>query len=89
MWCDILNKPEQGSVFREFKGNLMNIPKGYDDEAKSLSTHPLLLPTEDGPHTVSAADKAVLKKDKQEDLFLSQNLSFAQQKLLQTPVCGI
>ena len=33
MWSDILTKPKQGSVFRKFRGHLMNVPIDYDDEA--------------------------------------------------------
>ena len=47
MRCDILTKPKQGSIFREFRGHLMNVPKDYDDDAERLRTHPLLLPKED------------------------------------------
>ena len=56
MWCDILTKPKQGSVFRKFRGHLMNVPEDYDDEAERLRTHPLLLPKEDDPTTLSTAD---------------------------------
>ena len=47
MWSDILTKPKQGSVFRKFRGHLMNVPTDYDDDAERLRTHPLLLPKED------------------------------------------
>ena len=40
----------------------MNVSKEYDDEVERLSTHPILLPKEDAPGTISAAEKAVLKK---------------------------
>ena len=43
MWCNILNKPKQGSIFREFRGHLMNVPINYDNNAERLHTHPLLL----------------------------------------------
>ena len=62
MWSDILVKPKQGSVFRKFRGHLMNVPTDYDDEAERLRTHPLLLPKEDDSKELSEADKNVLKK---------------------------
>ena len=70
MWYDILTKPKQGSIFRIFRGNLMNVPMNYDDEAERLLTHPLLPPKEDKPGTMSTADKIVLKKT-------TINISFA------------
>ena len=70
MWCDILTKPKQGSVFRKFRGHLMNVPMDYDDDAERLRTHPLLLPKEDKSETMSTADKHVLKKT-------TNNFSFA------------
>ena len=70
MWCDILTKPKQGSVFRKFRGHLMNVPQDYDDEAERLRTHPLLLPKEDDSTKLSTVDKNVLNKT-------STNISFA------------
>ena len=46
MWCDILTKAKQGSIFRKFRGHLMKVPEDYDDDAEHLRTHPLLLPKE-------------------------------------------
>jgi hypothetical protein len=37
MWADINTKPKQGAVFREFRGHVMGVPAGYnDDEYKKL-----------------------------------------------------
>jgi hypothetical protein len=47
MWSDILNKPKQGKVFREFRGHLMNVAEDYDDDVERRNTHPLLLPAEE------------------------------------------
>ena len=47
IWCDILTKPKQGSVFKKFQGYLINIRKECDDEIERLLTHPNLLPTGD------------------------------------------
>ena len=44
MWCDILTKPERGSVFRKFRAHLMKLAKEYDDEAERLLPYPNLLP---------------------------------------------
>ena len=85
MWCNILTKPKQGSFFREFRGNLMNVPKEYDDEEERPRTHPLLLPKEDIPGTMTATDKVVLKKTNDKILF-APNVSFAQRKPLRRSV---
>ena len=63
----------------------MNVPKDYDDAAERMSTHPLLLPKEDVPGTVPAADKTVLKKTNNKISF-AKNVSFTQQKSLRTLV---
>ena len=70
MWSDILTKPKQGSVFRKFRGHLMNVPTDYDNDPERLHTHPLLLPKEDDSKPLSTADKNVLKK-------MTNNISFA------------
>ena len=70
MWSDILTKPKQGSIFRKFRGHLMNVPTDYDDEAERLRMHPLLLPKEDEAKPLSTAEKNVLKKT-------TNNISFA------------
>ena len=62
MWCDILTKPKQGSVFREFRAHLMNVPKEHDDETEHLLTHHNLLPKGNIPSTLSETDQAVLMK---------------------------
>ena len=43
MWSDILNKPNQGKVFRLFRGELINVNKDYDNKVQCSSTHPTLL----------------------------------------------
>ena len=63
----------------------MNVPKEYDDKAERLQTHPILLPKEDVPGTMSATDKAVLKKTKGKVSF-APCVSFAQQKSLRQRV---
>ena len=44
MWCDVLNKPKQGSPFLEDRSMLMNVPVKYDDEEERKITHKDLLP---------------------------------------------
>ena len=85
MWCDILTKPKQGSVFRKFRGHLMNVPMNYDDEAERLLTHPLLLPKEDKSETMSTADKNVLKKTTN-NISFAPNVKFTQRTLLRPKV---
>ena len=43
MWSDILNKPNQGKVFRLFRGELINVNKYYDNKVQCSSTNPTLL----------------------------------------------
>ena len=38
MWADVLNKPKQGKSFREFRGELMNVPLDYDDGLEREAT---------------------------------------------------
>jgi hypothetical protein len=47
MWTDINTKPKQGSVFHEFRGQIMCIPSNYnDDECKApCHTRPADQPT--------------------------------------------
>ena len=63
----------------------MNVPKDYDDAAERMSTHPLLLPKEDVPGTVPAADKAVLENTNGK-VYFAPNISFAQRKSLRQKV---
>ena len=63
----------------------MNVPKVCYDEVERLSAHPLLLLKEDITGTVSAADKAVMKKTNDKISF-AQNVSFTQRKSLRTTV---
>ena len=44
MWCNVLNKPKQGSPFLEDRSMLMNVPVKYDDEEERKITHKDLLP---------------------------------------------
>ena len=54
MWCDILAKPKQGQVFREFRSYLMNVSAKYDDEAERLLTRPGMLPRVEAAATLLA-----------------------------------
>ena len=63
MWSDILTKPKKGSVFRQFWGHLMNIPKEYDNETERLLTYPNLLPKDNTLGTMSETDQVVLMKN--------------------------
>ena len=85
MWSDILTKPKQDSVFRKFRGHLMNVPTDYDDEAERLCTHPLLLPKEDDLEGLSTADKEVLKKTTN-NISFAPDIKFTQQTLLRPHV---
>ena len=38
MWADVLNKPKQGKVFREFRAALMNCPVDYVDVAQMAAS---------------------------------------------------
>ena len=79
MWCDILTKAKQGSIFRKFRGHLMNVPQDYDDDAERLRTHPLLLPKqEEESEEMSTEDKNVLKKTTNNILF-SPSVKFTEQ----------
>ena len=49
MWANVLTKPKQGGPFRLDRSHLMNVPINYDDDAKHLKTHPLLLPLDECP----------------------------------------
>ena len=72
MWCDILTKAKQGSIFRKFRGHLMNVPQDYDDDAERLRTHPLLLPKqEEDTEEISTEDKKCLEKDDQQNIVLT------------------
>ena len=81
MWCDILTKPKQGSVFRKFRGHLMNLPQDYDDEVELLRMHPLLLPKEDESTQLSTADIIVLNKTTNNISFVP-DVKFTQRTLL-------
>ena len=85
MWSNILTKPKQGSVFRKFRGNLMNVPTDYDDEAERLRTHRLLLPTEEDSKGLSTADKNDLKKTTN-NISFAPDVKFAQRTLLRPSV---
>ena len=85
MWCDILSKPKQGSVFRKFRGHLVNVPQDYDDEAERLCAHPLLLPKEDNTTKLSTADKNVLNKTTN-NISLATDVKFTQRTLLRPNV---
>ena len=62
MWCDILTKPKQGQVFREFRGFLMNGPIDYLDAVEPLLTHPQLLPQIKPSTFLSPNDRSILLK---------------------------
>ena len=62
MWSDILTKPKQGKVFREFRGHLMNIPEDYDDEVERKNTHPDLLPKQDDENPHGSQHRDTLRK---------------------------
>ena len=81
MWCNILTKPKQGSVFRKFRGHLMNVPQDYDDKAERLRTHPLLLPKEDDSTKLSTTDTVVLNKTTNKMSF-ARDVKFTQRTLL-------
>ena len=49
MWSDMLTKPKQGKGFRVDRSWLMGCDEDYNDEKERHSTHPLLLPKEEGP----------------------------------------
>ena len=85
MWCDILTKPKQGSVFRKFRGHLMHAPMDYDDDAERLRTHLLLLLKEDKSETMSTADKNFPKKTTN-NISLAPNVKFTQRTLLRPNV---
>ena len=38
MWADVLNKPKQGNIFREFRGEPINIELEYDEEVERENT---------------------------------------------------
>ena len=81
MWCNILTKPKQGSVFRKFRVHLMNVPQDYDDEAERLRTHPLLLPKEEDSTKLSTADTIVFNK-KTNKISFARDVKFTQRTLL-------
>ena len=85
MWCNILTKPKQGSVFKKFRGHVMNVPQDYDDEAERLRTHPLLLPKEDDSTKLSTADTNVLNKTTNKISF-APDVKFTQQILIRPNV---
>ena len=78
MWCDILTKPKQGSIFRKFRGHLMNVTQDYDDDTERLRTYPLLLPKQDETQEMSTEDQNVLKKTTNSILF-SPSIEFTEQ----------
>ena len=84
-WSDILTKPKHGSVFRKFRGHLMNVPQDYDDEAERIRTHPLLLTKEDDSKKFSTADKNVLKKTTI-NISFALDVKFTQRTLLRPKV---
>ena len=43
MWCDILNKPKQGNLYRLDCSHLVNVPVYYDNEVEQKANHPALL----------------------------------------------
>ena len=43
MWADGNAKPLQGAGFRLFRSKIMGIPEDYNDGAKKVRTHPILL----------------------------------------------
>ncbi len=49
MWANVLTKPKQGGPFCLDRSHLMNVPINYDDDAKRLNTHRLLLPSDECP----------------------------------------
>ena len=85
MWCNILTKPKQGSVFRKFRDHLMNVPQDYDDEDERLRTHSLLLLKEDDSTKLSTADKNVLNKTTN-NISFAQDVKFTQRTLLRPNV---
>ena len=50
----------------------MNVPIDYNDDAERLFTHPLLLPKEDKPGTMSTAEKNCIKKYDQQYFFCTK-----------------
>ena len=46
MWSDVLTKPQQGSLFKRMRAELMNIAVDYDNDLERKDTHPKLLPEE-------------------------------------------
>ena len=42
MWADVLNKPKQGRLFREFRSHLMDVDLDYDDVRERLATPEVL-----------------------------------------------
>ena len=44
MWSDDLNKPNQGTPFREDRSMVMNVPVDYNDKEEMKITHKDLLP---------------------------------------------
>ena len=68
MWLDVLNKPKQGKVFREFRGHLMNVAEDYDDDVERRNTHPLLLPAEENiSSNVSETLKQIVRPTPMQD----------------------
>ena len=59
----------------------MNVPKEYDDDVECLIIHPLLLPKEDVPGIMTAADKVILKKTN-DKIYFAPDVSFVQQTSL-------
>ena len=78
MWCDILTKPKQGKVFREFRRYLMNVPADYDDEAERLLTHSYILPRVEAEPTLSqmirVPPQVAKKKDEGKCIFRERYL---------------
>ena len=78
IWCDILTKPKQGSIFRKFRGHLMNVPQDCDDDAERLRTPPPYCQKKEETEILSTEDKNVLKKTTNNILF-SPSVNFTEQ----------
>ena len=88
MWSDILTKLKQGSVFKIFRGDLMNAPTDNDDDSELLRTHPILPPNEDESKGLSEADKNVLKK-RTNSISFAPAVKFTQRTLLRPHVTKV
>ena len=64
MWCDILNKPNQGALYGLYHSHLINVPVYYDDEVKRKSEHPALLNNrQDNKIKVPTCNRSIPKSD--------------------------